>query len=208
MRIVRAGALAGSSSIPAIPGFLVGRVENVEGLPFEKTLREHPVDDDAAVDAFEFLAGGLAASGLRRYEISNFARPGRECRHNLKYWRYEPFLGLGPSAASNVADVRWTNAPSLEDWLAGLLRGGDTCREVVRLDPETSVREALAAGLRLVEGVDLADLKRRFGIDREARSEAQIASLVGDGFLFREGSRIRIPEERLLISNAVIGRLI
>ena len=97
-------------------------LENVEGLPFETTLRERPVADDDAADAFEFLAHGLDMLGLRRYEISNFARPGRECRHNLKYWRYEPFLGLGPSAASHIGQERWTNADRLEDWLAGLER--------------------------------------------------------------------------------------
>lgn len=183
-------------------------LENVEGLPFERILREHPVDDDAAADDFEFLASGLAAAGLRRYEISNFARPGRECRHNLKYWRYEPFLGLGPSAASHIGDSRWTTAPSLEDWLSGFTASIDPRREVVRLNPETEVREAIAAGLRLVEGVDLADLKRRFGVDGEAWSEAEIARLTAEGFLVREGSRIRIPEDRLLVSNAVIGRLI
>ncbi|MCX6559401.1 MAG: coproporphyrinogen-III oxidase family protein [Candidatus Aminicenantes bacterium] len=183
-------------------------LENVEGLPFEAILREHPVEDDAAADAFEFLARGLASLGLRRYEISNFARPGFECRHNLKYWRYEPFLGLGPSAASHIGAERWTNADRLEDWLAGLEAGCDPRREIVRLEPEASAREAMAAGLRLVEGVDLAALERRFGIDFAATTGAAIARLKEDGLLAGEGSRIWIPEERLLVSNAILARLI
>ena len=84
-------------------------LENVEGLPFEKVLARRPVDEDAAVDNYERINDALEAAGIRRYEISNFARAGKECRHNLKYWRYEPFIGLGPSASSHAGGRRWTN---------------------------------------------------------------------------------------------------
>ncbi|MBN2264849.1 MAG: radical SAM family heme chaperone HemW, partial [Candidatus Aminicenantes bacterium] len=82
---------------------------NVEDLPFAKVLEKRPVDEDAAVESYERASAALEAAGLRRYEISNFARPGQECLHNLKYWRYEPYLGLGPSACSHVELRRWCN---------------------------------------------------------------------------------------------------
>ena len=183
-------------------------LENVEGLPFEAVLRQNPVEDDAAADAFEFMAAGLEADGLRRYEISNFARPGRESRHNLKYWRYEPFLGLGPSAASHIGNARWTNASDLDGWAAALEEGRDPRAEAVTLGPEDEAKEALIAGLRLVDGVDLRLLEERFGVDFRGRYAKEIESLAKDGFVVREKDRLRIPEERLLVSNAVLSRFV
>jgi oxygen-independent coproporphyrinogen-3 oxidase len=183
-------------------------LENVEGLPFEAVLRQNPVTDDAAADAFEFMAAGLEADGLRRYEISNFARPGCESLHNLKYWRYEPFLGLGPSAASHVGNARWTNASDLDEWAAALDEGRDPRAEAVTLAPEDEAKEALIAGLRLAQGVDLRQLGERFGLDLRAMFAPEIESLVGDGLLISKKDRLRIPEERLLVSNAILSRFV
>ena len=183
-------------------------LENVEGLPFEAVLAEHPVDDDEAVAAFEFLAAGLASLGLARYEISNFARPGRACAHNLKYWRGLPFLGLGPSAGSRAAGERWTNLPDLASWSRALAAGGDPRAESVGLDPERNAREAIVAGLRLVAGIDLAEFRRRFGVDVAARFGREIAELRGDGLIVLDGARLRIPEDKLLISNRIMAAFI
>jgi oxygen-independent coproporphyrinogen-3 oxidase len=183
-------------------------LENVEGLPFEDILRANPVDDDAAVDAFERAAVALASLGLRRYEISNFARPGHECLHNLKYWRYEPFLGLGPSAASHLGNARWTNVASVDGWSAKLAAGDDPREEIVLLDRETEAKEALASGLRLGEGIDRADFAARFGFDPADRFRQEIASLENAGLLVLSGGRLFIPEVKLLVSNAVLSRLI
>ena len=183
-------------------------LENVEGLPFEATLARHPVDEDAAVESFRKMRDSLEAAGLRQYEISNFAREGRECRHNLKYWRYEPFLGLGPSACSHIGDKRWCNRPSLGDWSGALERGEDPRDEVVRLDPDRAVREALSFGLRLVEGVDLSALRDRFGVDIAALRALEIDALLAEDLLVRAGGRLRIPADKLLVSNAILSRLI
>jgi len=180
-------------------------LENVDGLPFESVLAERPVDEDAAADGFEFLAAGIASLGLARYEISNFARPGRECRHNLKYWRGEPFLGLGPSAASRAAGERWTNAPDLAAWRRALGEGRDPRVERVALDPEKAAREAIVSGLRLVAGIDLADFRDRFGMDIEARFGRELAELGRDGLVVLEHGALRIPEDRLLVSNSILS---
>lgn len=183
-------------------------LENVEGLPFEKTLREHPVDEDAAVEGFERIAETLNGLGRRRYEISNFARTGRECLHNLKYWRYEPFLGLGPSAASHLGAKRWTNAADFEKWREGAAAGAAPKAETVILDSETAGREALAAGLRLVEGIDLDVFAERFGFDPAVRYREAVIVLESDGLLESSGRILRIPESRLLVSNAILFRLL
>ena len=183
-------------------------LENVEGLPFEATLARRPVDEDAAVEGFRKMRDSLEAAGLRQYEISNFAREGKECRHNLKYWRYEPFLGLGPSACSHVGEKRWCNRPSLPEWSAALERGEDPRGESIDLDPQLAVREALSFGLRLVEGVDLSALRERFGVDIAALHAREIDALAAEGQLIRDGARLRIPVEKLLVSNAILSRLI
>jgi oxygen-independent coproporphyrinogen-3 oxidase len=183
-------------------------LENVAGLPFEDTLRATPVDDDATVDAFEWAAAALTSLGLQRYEISNFARPGLECLHNLKYWRYEPFLGLGPSAASHLGGRRWTNVSNVDVWASKLAAGDDPRDEIVPLDRETEVREALASGLRLVEGIGLAVFAARFGFDPAERFRREIADLERSGLIVLSGGRLSIPENKLLVSNAVLSRLI
>ncbi len=183
-------------------------MENLEGLPFESFARAYPVDDDAAADAYEFMREGLEAAGLRRYEISNFARDGAECLHNLKYWRYEPFLGLGPSACSHVGAVRWCNKPALEDWAVGLAPGGDPRDEVRELTPEASLREALISGLRLSRGVLVADLRARYGIDVLDMFHEEIGELRDEGLLVVDGGTLRIPEDKFLISNAVFSRFV
>ena len=184
-------------------------LENVEGLPFAEVLARQPVDEDAAADGFAKAAAALEAGGLRRYEISNFARPGRECRHNLKYWRYEPFLGLGPSACSHAGGKRWCNRPSLTGWAEALGRGeGAREGEAVELDPAAAAREALAFGLRLVEGIDASAIEARTGVDVLVGRSREIDDLVAEGLLVRTGPRLRIPADRLLVSNAILARLI
>lgn len=182
-------------------------LENAEGLPFEAELRRRPVDEDASVEIFRRTEDALESAGLRRYEISNFARPGRECRHNLKYWRYEPFLGLGPSAASHAGRRRWSNEPSLAAWSEALERGRDPRGEVVELDAPGAAREALVFGLRLVEGVDLGAIGERLGVDVASIHGRAIDGLVADGLLVRDGDRLRIPTAKLLVSNAILSRL-
>jgi oxygen-independent coproporphyrinogen-3 oxidase len=183
-------------------------LENVEGLPFEAVLRENAVDEDRAADAFEFAAAGLRRLGYERYEISNFARPGHACLHNLKYWRYEPFLGLGPSAASHVGPERWSNVAGIGEWAAALKKGADPRAEIVALGPERSFREALVAGLRLVGGISLVDFRARFDVDLRARFAAEIAALERDGLIILERDVLRIPEDKLLVSNRALAAFV
>jgi oxygen-independent coproporphyrinogen-3 oxidase len=183
-------------------------LENVEGLPFAEVLTRHPVDEDAVVDAYGRVRDALEAAGLRQYEISNFARPGKECRHNLKYWRYEPFLGLGPSAGSHLAGRRWSNTSSLETWSAALKRGDSAREDVVELDSTAAAREALIFGLRLVEGVDVAALGARYGVDLRRRFGPEIDELLAEGMLALFGGRLMIPPGKLLVSNWILNKFV
>jgi oxygen-independent coproporphyrinogen-3 oxidase len=183
-------------------------LENVEGLPFAKVLARRPVDEDAAVDHYERMRQAFEAAGLHQYEISNFARPGRECRHNLKYWRYDPYVGLGPSACSHVGSSRWCNSASLEGWSEAVGRNGSARQEVVELTPALAAREALIFGLRLVRGVDVAELKERTGVNVCALYAREIDELASEGLLVQAGARLWIPADKLLVSNAILSRFI
>jgi len=183
-------------------------LENVDGLPFEAVTRDFPVGDDEAAAHYELVAEALAKAGLRRYEISNFARPGREGRHNLKYWRFEPFLGLGPSAASHLGSRRSTNVPGIRDWHGCLARGEEPLAEVVELPPERAWREALVFGLRLTEGVDLLAFRRRFGVDILEACGREVGEFAAAGWLEVGRGRLRIPEEKLLVSNRVLAAFV
>lgn len=180
-------------------------LENIEGLPFEAVFDAHPVPEDEAADHYELVKDGLEATGLRRYEISNFALPGRECRHNLKYWRYEPFLGLGPSAASHLGDRRWTNAGAIRLWASALDRGEAPEEEIVTLTPEKAIREALVAGLRLDRGVDLEDLGERLGIDARREFGREIETQDAAGNVVLEGNVLRLAAGKALISNGILS---
>jgi oxygen-independent coproporphyrinogen-3 oxidase len=180
-------------------------LENLEGLPFEAVVDAQSVSDDEAADQYELAKTGLEAMGLRRYEISNFARPGRECLHNLKYWRYEPFLGLGPSAASHLGGRRWTNFPEVRAWAAALERGEAPEEEVVVISPDRAVREALVAGLRLDRGVSLDEFRDRFGFDVTREFGREIERQVAAGNIVLEGDVMRLAEGKALVSNGILS---
>ena len=183
-------------------------LENLEGLPYEAVARKNPVDDDSVADEYDELVEGLKALGFVHYEISNFARPGRESRHNLKYWRYEPFLGLGPSACSHLGDKRWCNQADLKAWQHSVGEGEKGKSEVVELSPAGSVKEAIIFGLRLIDGINLSEFKHRFGVDIVSRYAEAIAQLRRDGLIVLEKDGLRISQGKLLVSNQILSHFI
>jgi oxygen-independent coproporphyrinogen-3 oxidase len=145
------------------------------GTRFEQLRRRGalvPLDDDTAHAMFELTQDALAARGLAAYEISNHARPGHESRHNLGYWRYEDYLGVGPGAHGRLTldgikhALRTERAP--ETWIAQVRARGDGLAEDVTIMPEDAAREALVMGLRLTEGIDAARFRRTTGVELEA----------------------------------------
>jgi oxygen-independent coproporphyrinogen-3 oxidase len=166
--------------------------------------RRLPPDDETA-SLYEAAADALLAAGFEHYEISNFARPPRRSRHNLKYWTDQDYLGFGPSAHSYVAGERWSNAPDLGAYLAaggiGLPRHDD---------PQPRSRrgfEALFAGLRLAEGVDLDSLRRRYPEALPQHLETTIGELRDAGLLIADGERLALTRRGRLVSNEVFERL-
>ncbi len=123
-----------------------------------------PVDEDEEADMLLATVETLREAGLERYEVSNFARPGGECRHNLGYWRQEQWLAAGPSASAHLAGFRWKNVPRLTDWMEGVNASGlSPVTDFERPDPARALAERLMTGLRLREGLPAEEMLARAG---------------------------------------------
>lgn len=160
---------------------------------------------DAEKEARFYEAGWarLAAAGYEQYEISNFSRPGRACRHNLNTWRMHEWIGLGPSAASQLGGRRGANVADLDRWLAGLGRGERATEDRVDLTPALLAEDALIFGLRLNEGVDLAAWSERCPDAPWGEIQARIDRLAGEGLARREGSRVSLTVRGRLVADGV-----
>jgi oxygen-independent coproporphyrinogen-3 oxidase len=157
-----------------------------------------PLDSDSAAGLFEMTAQFTSAAGMPAYEISNHACPGQESRHNLTYWRYGDYAGVGPGAHGRRAGMRTVRHRKPENFLSGLHRNGHGIAEEDALAPREAADEALVMGLRLAEGIDPGALERRF--DLPVVDWNAIARYSEAGFLDRDDSRIRTtPKGRLVL---------
>lgn len=164
------------------------------------------VTQDEAADSYHLLRSTLTAAGYRHYEISNFARDGKACRHNLKYWTDRPFAGFGPSAWSYLAGRRMRQTPDLEGYLEAVETGRAPRREEGDADPVARLQEALFAGLRLVDGVDLERLGRSYGVeDPLGWRRSEILQLMEEGFVTMEGARLRLSQASYCVANEIFA---
>jgi oxygen-independent coproporphyrinogen III oxidase len=122
-----------------------------------------PADEDVEVQMLELTLATLRAAGLQRYEVSNYAKPGDESRHNLAYWRQEQWLAVGPSASAHLAGNRWKNVPRLDDYLHFDDQGLPPITDLETPDPRRALSEWIMTGLRLAEGIDSRILLNRAG---------------------------------------------
>ncbi len=145
-------------------------------------------DDDAQAHALAYAESFLGEAGYGRYEISNYALPGRECLHNSACWQGEDYRGFGPAAASRAGRRRWTNRPDIGLYLAALSAGEDPPGDADTLDAESDAAERLVFAFRLADGVDV----RRYGAGFDtlrAAWEKALAKLAGIGLVERQGQR-------------------
>ncbi|MEO6359932.1 MAG: radical SAM family heme chaperone HemW [Sphingomicrobium sp.] len=163
-----------------------------------------PLDPDSAAALFELTAEMTEAAGLPAYEISNHARPGEESRHNLSYWRYSDYAGVGPGAHGRRLGQRTVRHRKPENFMTAIVRNGHGVQEELALEPSEAADEALVMGLRLREGIDADAIARRFGL-RTIIDWARVDALVASGHMHRDGGRIaatalgRLVLDRLLV---------
>ncbi len=170
-------------------------------------------DDDLAGALYEETQARLEAAGFPAYEISNHARRGGESRHNLAYWRYQDYAGIGPGAHGRLTfggarfATRRHRAP--ETWLAAVESDGHGLQERVALDPAEQRRELLMMGLRLAEGVGRARFRAETGSEIEtALDSARLADLTEGGFVVLDGERLRATAAGRQRLNAVLAALL
>jgi oxygen-independent coproporphyrinogen-3 oxidase len=167
------------------------------------------IDPDLSADQYELAEDLLAAHGYSHYEISNWARPGRECRHNLTYWRNLSYLGVGVAAHSCIDGHRLANSKSLDKYLACY---SDKKSPVPEMDeeigPEMELAETVILGLRLGEGINADYLQHRFGIDILTHYRRQVEEMADAGLLERTGRHIRLTRRGRLLSNEVFWRFL
>ena len=146
----------------------------------------------------------LAELGYAQYEISNFCKPGAECRHNVNTWRMTDWIGCGPSAASQYAGERYQRPANLDQWAAGMEASQPAKAERVALDHSILMADAIIFGLRMNAGIDLAEIGRRFPA---AAVQSVIEPLLGrfaaEGLLQREGTRVRLTHQGRLVCVAI-----
>jgi putative oxygen-independent coproporphyrinogen III oxidase len=180
------------------------------GTHFETLVRKgtiKPLDADAAAEHFELTQEFMNAAGLPAYEISNHAVPGQECRHNLCYWRYNDYVGIGPGAHGRRGGVATVQHKKPENWLASVQRKGSGMQSETLLTPEEQAKEALVMGLRLAEGVDLAKITDRTGLN-SLIDEDRAARLAKEGLVKRQGSRLLLEEPGRLLLDAILAELV
>ena len=176
-----------------------------EGTPLAEDVSAGRVSvpgDDEAVEYQRAAIDHLASQGFARYEISNFARPGRACRHNLVYWRRGDYLGLGCAAHSLMDGWRFENPRHIDRYLAGERQSARTEMS------ERDVRlETIMLATRLTEGIDLAAWQRRFGEDFLARHRASVTRLKDLGLITVEDGRLALTRHGMELQNSVVVEL-
>jgi len=175
---------------------------------YERGAFRLPEEEDAA--ELYGLTGEIAAeAGMSAYEVSNYAKPGAEARHNLVYWRYGDYAGVGPGAHGRIsADGKKLATQTLKmpgEWLAAVKAQGHAISTTEEVQPSEQGDEMMLMGLRLEEGVSLARYARLAG---HALDEARIESLMHEGLLLRNGDRIATTQQGRLVLDALLGRLL
>ena len=157
--------------------------------------------DEAAF--YELAWDALGAGGYAQYEVSNFAKPGYACAHNLGTWRMQEWLGYGPSASSQAAGRRWTNVHDVEAWLEGVLEGEPHFAESMALSDGLLAQDAVIFGLRMNEGIRVPLLRRRFPEASWEAAEQLFAELAGEGLAGSAGGSVRLTRAGRLLADRV-----
>ena len=180
-----------------------------EGTPLaDEIAGDYAADEEMGRAQYIAAHRVLSAAGYRHYEISNYALPGRESRHNLRYWRGGRYLGLGAGAAGYLGDLRYRNVEDLTAYGESLEAGELPRAEEELLGPAEKREEVLFLGLRLAEGVSLTDYKRAFGVDLVRAGGEALRQRLADNTLCLEGGHLKPGLEGMLLNNEVVVSLL
>jgi oxygen-independent coproporphyrinogen-3 oxidase len=182
------------------------------GTRFETMVRKGdfvPLGEDACADLFALTREVTAQAGLPTYEISNHAHPGEESRHNLAYWRYHDYAGIGPGAHGRRGGLATVRHRKPENWLEAVAAQGHGIAEARPLGRSEQASEAMLMGLRLAEGVELGALAARFGLAAEALCDpAKLAFYIEQGLCWQQGKRIGVSAAGMPLLDGLLGELV
>ncbi len=180
-----------------------------EGTPFYRKQGELqlPTEEEER-QMYQNLKSLLAQKGYQQYEISNFAREGFACRHNLKYWKMKPFLGFGLAAHSFFDGNRYANTDDMQAYINMLKQGCKPVAKTARETAEELFADAVITGFRLREGIDVCHLMQQFGISFEQRYAKEIARYLQSGHMVRTEKGYTLTEKGVEISNYILSDLI
>ncbi|WP_003542309.1 radical SAM family heme chaperone HemW [Desulfotomaculum nigrificans] len=150
----------------------------------------------------------LAEAGYRHYEISNFAKPGYECRHNLIYWHNQQYLGLGPAAHSYINNARWANVDHIDKYARLVAQGMQPVEECHRLTPREQMEETAFLGLRLMKGLELKSFAQRFGRELTEVFGDRIKDLQAQGLVELKDGFLRLTKKGLPVANRVFAAFV
>jgi oxygen-independent coproporphyrinogen-3 oxidase len=168
-----------------------------------------PLDDDLAADLYVLTQEMTASAGLPAYEISNHAAPGHESRHNLAYWRYQDYAGVGPGAHGRRGGMATMRHKKPENFLSAVARNNHGLKSEDALDRETQAMEALLMGLRLDEGVDISTLSARFSIDSgDLLDWKAVDKLETLGFVHRAGRHVSVTSKGFPLLDAILPQIV
>jgi putative oxygen-independent coproporphyrinogen III oxidase len=180
------------------------------GTRFETLVRQGtmiPPDMDHAAALYELTQDRMQGAGIPAYEVSNHARAGEQSRHNLCYWRYQDYVGIGPGAHGRRKGQASVRHKKPENWIAAVTRNGHGLMSEDRLTPEERAREALVMGLRLAEGVDLDRISARCGL-AQIVNDKTIALLAAEALIQRSGPRLTVTPKGMLLLDAILAAIV
>ena len=182
-----------------------------ENTPFAEQVRRGslrlPPEDDvlAMLEMTQIL---VRQAGFRRYEISNYARSGFQCRHNINYWQNRPYFGLGPGAVGCLDHTRYTAIEDIKQFAKHIAAGKPIWEDEEHLTKEERFRETVIMGLRMISGISIAGLQKRFGIDPVAYYGATLDRLIEQGLLRHDNDHLRLSKRGLLLADTVMAKLV
>jgi oxygen-independent coproporphyrinogen-3 oxidase len=165
-------------------------------------------DEDSIAEWYDETVDFLESQGFPQYEISNFSRCGRECRHNLKYWRCEPVLAFGAAAHSFNSEERYANTSDVMAYISAVEEGRSPVEWRQSADANRILEETIFLGLRMTRGLDWADVRSRFRGSRLDEFEKAVCEMAAQGLLIRDGRFVRLTRRGILLSNEVFQQFV
>jgi oxygen-independent coproporphyrinogen-3 oxidase len=167
-----------------------------------------PLSAEHQTAQYQFVAGFLKNKGFLHYEVSNFAKPGHLCRHNLNYWRGGDYIGLGAGAHAHLNGSRSWNAASIESYITMIQETGSAKKGEERLLPAERFMETFLIALRLTEGVDIQELEFKFSVKLAQEKREVLDGLIRHGLLIEEGRRLKATLSGMMVLDEICSRLI